>query len=66
MFAKEEDVDRIIDLKEVMRLVVYKRSSIYRMIEDGSFPKQIKLGPRRVGWSLKAVKEWQEARQQLE
>ena len=34
------------------------RSSIYKMIADGLFPKPIKLGPRAVGWRADEVENW--------
>ena len=34
------------------------RSSIYKMVADGLFPKPIKLGPRAVGWRADEVENW--------
>ena len=34
------------------------RSSIYKMVADGLFPKPIKLGPHAVGWRADDVENW--------
>lgn len=58
--------DTIIRLPEVMRLVGLSRASIYRRMDQGSFPKQIQLSNSAarggaVGWSLVEVLAWIEA-----
>ena len=54
--------DRIVSAKERRRLVPYSDMHIWRMERAGTFPKRIKLGPNRVGWSLHEVLKWIEAR----
>lgn len=57
---------RIIRLKEVMNTTGLARSTIYRYIRDGIFPKPISLAPRgigvpdtrSVGWLHSEVHEW--------
>lgn len=34
------------------------RSTIYLLIAQGSFPRQIKLGARSVGWLEEEVERW--------
>jgi prophage regulatory protein len=41
---------RLLRLPEVRTRTGKSRSSIYRGVADGTFPKQVKLGPRAVGW----------------
>jgi prophage regulatory protein len=47
--------DRILRLPEVMHKTGISRSSIYAQIQRGTFPKQIQLGTRMVGWSEAAI-----------
>lgn len=54
--------DRIITAPERRQLIPYSEMHIYRMEKAGTFPKRIKLGPNRVGWSLSEVLEWIDAR----
>ena len=54
--------DRIILAPERRQLVPYSDMHIWRKEQAGTFPKRIKLGPHRVGWSLHEILEWIEAR----
>lgn len=49
---------RILRLPAVIEKTGKPRPSIYRMIKEGLFPKQIKLGERSVGWLESEVDEW--------
>jgi prophage regulatory protein len=53
---------RILRLPEVMHLTGLARSTVYLRIAEGDFPKQIRLGPRTVGWSSDAIEQWLEER----
>ena len=63
---------RFIRLNEVLSRTGYGRTSIYRKMEDGSFPKSIKLGgppldpsafdSRAVAWIEDEVEQWIESR----
>lgn len=48
----------ILRLGEVKELVGLSTSSIYRLIKDGRFPAQIKLGKHASGWHDSAIQEW--------
>lgn len=34
------------------------RSTIYQRVSDGTFPKQISLGARAVGWIEQSITDW--------
>ena len=63
---------RFIRLPEVLTRTGYGRTTIYRKMEDGSFPKSIKLGgaptdpckfdSRAVAWIEDEVEQWIESR----
>ena len=63
---------RFIRLNEVMSRTGYGRTSIYRKMEDGSFPKSLKLGgppkdpnefeSRAVAWIEDELDQWMESR----
>jgi len=63
---------RFIRLNEVLSRTGYGRTSIYRKMEDGSFPKSVKLGgppkdpsifdSRAVAWIEDEVDQWVEDR----
>jgi prophage regulatory protein len=56
--ASETDLPRILDSKELARMIPYSMEHIRRLENDGKFPRRIRLGPARVGWLLSAVQEW--------
>lgn len=49
--------DRIIRLPEVIERVGIARTTIYLKIQEGTFPKQIKLG-RNSGWLESEIDDW--------
>ena len=59
-----KDGDRIISASERRELVPYSDMHIWRLEQEEppKFPRRIPLGAHRVGWSLREVQEWIEAR----
>ena len=55
-------MSKIIRLSSVIDQTGLSRSSIYKFIQDESFPKQIPLGERAVGWVKSEVDDWVAAR----
>lgn len=49
---------RIIRLKEVIDSTGLARSTIYKYIAEGTFPKPVSLGDRCVGWVDSEVNDW--------
>lgn len=49
---------RIIRLRDVIRCTGLSRSTIYKFINEGMFPKSVPLGGRAVGWVEAEVGTW--------
>lgn len=49
---------RLLRLSEVLHLTALSRSSVYRLMEAGSFPASINLSARSVAWVEEEVHEW--------
>jgi len=49
---------RMLRLPEVVRRTALSRSQIYRLIELGTFPRQVPLGERAAGWVEDEVDGW--------
>jgi len=49
---------KIIKLPEVKVITTFSRSTIYRLIDMGEFPKQIKLAERSSGWIKQEVEDY--------
>ena len=52
----------ILKLKQVKKRTGLSRSTIYNRIHEGTFPKQVKLGARSVGWLENEVEAWLSAK----
>lgn len=50
--------NRILRLPQVQSRTGLSRSSIYKRITEQSFPRQISLGARAVGWLESDVDSW--------
>jgi len=53
---------KIIKLPKVMEMTTFCRTTIYRLIEQGKFPKQIKLAERSSGWLENEVLDYLETK----
>lgn len=53
-----ETPDRILRLNTVLDRTGLSRSTLYRKVDQGTFPPQIRIAARCVGWRESAVKEW--------
>ena len=72
MDKKQSPQKRFIRLPEVLSRTGFGRTSIYRKMEDGEFPKSVKLGgppkdpsvfdSRAVAWIEDEVEQWMEYR----
>lgn len=56
--TSEQKVGRVIRLKEVMHRTGLGRSTIYRWMGEGKFPKAIKLGGHSVAWVEQEIDRW--------
>lgn len=49
---------RVLRLNEITKQVGLSRSTIYRLIANGDFPKPFKLGIASVGWDSIDIDQW--------
>jgi prophage regulatory protein len=53
---------RILRLPQVVEATGERRSTIYKRISEGEFPKPVKLGAKSVGWVEDEIAAYNEAR----
>lgn len=53
-----EQPERILRLKAVLERTGLSRSTLYRKIHQGTFPKQIRIAARCAGWRETAIAKW--------
>lgn len=56
--APPRRVTRLIRLKEVQHRVGLGRSTIYRWMAEGKFPRPVQLGGYAVAWAEDEVESW--------
>lgn len=59
------DDDKILRLRDVESIVGLKRSTIYRKISEGLFPRQRLLCGASVGWRNSEIQAWIRQREAL-
>lgn len=48
----------LVALAELCKMLRLSRSTIYKRLQDGTFPKPIRMGARTVRWSVDAIAAW--------
>ncbi|MCY4430579.1 MAG: AlpA family transcriptional regulator [Rhodospirillales bacterium] len=49
---------RLLTLAEVIHRCGLKKSAIYKRVNEGSFPKPVKLSPKAVRWRSDEIDRW--------
>lgn len=52
------DLDRIVRLKTVLARTGLSRSTLYRKIQEGTFPPQERTSIHGAGWRESAINRW--------
>lgn len=55
---KTETPDRILRINTVLDRTGLSRSTMYRKMENGTFPKNIRISTRCAGWRESAINAW--------
>ena len=55
-------MDKLMRLSEVLDAVGLGRSTVYKQIATGTFPRPVAVGSKCVRWRQSEVAEWIEAR----
>ena len=50
--------DRILTREDVLERTSIGAATMYRLIRANRFPRQVQLGPKRVGWRASDVDRW--------
>lgn len=52
------DTDRILKLREVVDTTRLSRTTIYTLVQNGEFPRPLRLSSRAAGWLLSEIQDW--------
>lgn len=53
-----ETPDRILRLNAVLDRTGLSRATLYRKVQTGTFPKQVRIATRCTGWRESAINVW--------
>lgn len=58
------NIDRVemLRIAQVKKIIGLSRSTIYSLISQGNFPRQVHLGPKAVAWISSEIQTWVAAR----
>lgn len=62
MNNSEHAAMRLISIKEVIHKTSLARSTIYKYLSLGEFPKSVSLGTNKVAWLESEIDEWIESK----
>ena len=51
-------LDRIIDERECHDITSLSRTTRWRLMRRGEFPKKVRLSANRTGWSHRSILDW--------
>ena len=54
----EQPPDRILRLSAVLDRTGLTRATLYRKIQQGTFPRQVRIATRCAGWRESAISDW--------
>jgi len=59
MSAKSPEANRrILRRPEVEAQCGFKRAHLYKLIDEGKFPRPVRIGVRAVGWGSVEIEQW--------
>jgi prophage regulatory protein len=58
MIGQQQPIAQLLRLPDVMRLTGLSRTTLYRLIDKGQFPRQINISVRAVAWRASEVEAW--------
>lgn len=56
--SQRPKIERFLRLREVLHRTGLGRSTVYRWMDEGRFPKPVRLGARSVAWIEREIDDW--------
>lgn len=54
--------ERLLRHRQVEEITGMSRTSIYKMMQDGTFPRAVRIGPSAVRWRASDIAAWVDSR----
>jgi len=55
----------LVRLRQLISIVGLSRSTIYRLVKAGNFPKPIRIGISSLAWRMDEIHEWIDSRNRI-
>lgn len=55
-------LERLLTVQQVQLATSFSRTTIYRMVANGTFPEPMKIGKSRIAWRSSMIARWQAER----
>ena len=52
------EIDRFLRMRSVLERVGFSRSTLYRKMQEGTFPRQVQISAYCRGWRESAINRW--------
>lgn len=52
---------KLLNIEDVCEKTTLSKSEIYRRMEGSTFPKPVRVGPKRIAWFEDEIDQWIEA-----
>ncbi len=56
--SRRPKINRFLRLREVLHRTGLGRSTVYRWMDEGRFPKSVRLGGRSIAWIEHEIDDW--------
>lgn len=56
-----ENQIRFMRRREVLELLGLSHTTVYKMVDEGRFPRPLRIGPNTTRWRSDQITEWMEA-----
>ena len=53
-----KDIDRLVRMRELIKIVSMSRANIYLLMSKGKFPKNFNIREHTAVWRLSVIEEW--------
>lgn len=50
--------DRFLPVEKVIQIIGFSRNTVYCRIKEGTFPKQVRIGPNSIAWHQSDTSVW--------
>jgi prophage regulatory protein len=58
-------IERLLTLRDVMKVTTLSKGSVYRLVGKGRFPAPIKLSDERIAWRVSVIARWMSEREDV-